>query len=186
MSDLDQATNRRCRRRVLLLATLAVCALPVTLLPAPAMPAGAAREGESAEAEALRLARRLPGDARRLDALREPAGTVEAQLGVALDELGRMSALTYDPHYLPAVFAVGRAFVAASGRDPLTRTPVNPEYLGLGTELAGSAGRLDRAADDAGSLAAGVRRLNRKLVRSQRHARLLERRIERLRAGEAG
>jgi hypothetical protein len=132
---------------------------------------------------ALRLARDLPVGASRLNGLREPASTVEGQLSAALDELGQMNALTYDPHYLPALLAVGRAFAAASGKDPLTKTTINPDYLGLQSELAGSATRLDVAAGDAGTLSRGVKRLTRALIRSQRSARLLERRIERIETG---
>jgi hypothetical protein len=134
---------------------------------------------------AQRLARGLPGDANGLAELREPAGTVEAQLRVALDELQQMNALVSDSHYLPALVAVGRAFVAASGQDPLTRTTINPDYVGLERELAEDAARLDRAAGDAGELSRGVRRLTRMLVRTRRRARALGRRIQDIRARDS-
>jgi hypothetical protein len=134
---------------------------------------------------ARRLAAELPGEASRLSGLRDPARTVEAQLGVALGELQQMSALAVDPHYLPALIAVGRAHSAATGRDPLTGTTINPEYLGLERELAASATQLEAAAGEGGRLAAAVRQLVRELARSKRRARSLKRAIERSDAREA-
>jgi hypothetical protein len=129
------------------------------------------------QAPARRLARDLPGEAKQLKALREPASTTEAQVGIVLDELRQMSVPAgLDPHYLPALVAAGRAFVAVSGQDPLTRTAINPDYAGLEAELAASEARLDRSAGDAGGVAAAVERLTRALAGAQRHARRLERR----------
>ncbi|MBK5220605.1 MAG: hypothetical protein JJE35_12605 [Thermoleophilia bacterium] len=177
-------------------SALAVSLLFSALLLASAAPAGAAEAGwlRSALAQmadlatlrlrppALSLARVLPDEAARLRKLREPASNVQAQVTVALGELRAMNALTPDPHYLPALFAVGRAFVAVSGQDPLTGTTIDPGYLGLDRELAGSATRLDRAAGEAGRLSLGVSRLIHQLSRSKKRARLLERQVQRLRA----
>jgi hypothetical protein len=131
---------------------------------------------------ASRLAGDLPADADRLDRLREPASTAETQVGIALGELQQMSALTYDPHYLPALVAAGRAFVAISGQDPLTRTAINPEYLGLEHELAADTSRLQTSGRDAAAALRGIRRLNRELIRSKRRAGQLERKLRRMRA----
>jgi hypothetical protein len=131
------------------------------------------------------LARDLPAEAAGLERLREPASTTEGQLAVALSELERMSALTYDPHYLPALLAVGRAFLAVSGQDPITRTTINPEYLGLERELAVGAEDLEDAGGTAAAVARSARRLGRSLVRLRRRAQRLEARIERLRQRDA-
>lgn len=190
-------------RRASSRAPLAVWALVFALLAGSAIAAGAA-PGGAAEAgrlqsaltrmtelvgrrvrpPALRLSRDLPGDAERLDRLREPASTTQAQVKIALDELRQMNALTFDPHYLPALVAAGRAYVAASGRDPVTATTINPDYLGLEPELAANAARLDGAAGDAGELSGGVKRLARELIGSKRRAHRLERAILRLRTGD--
>jgi hypothetical protein len=134
---------------------------------------------------ARRLAGALPADVRQIGELRQPAATVQAQLTIALDELRQMNALTYDPHYMPALLAVGRAQTAASGQDPLTRTTINPDYLGLERELTESATRLNLAASDSAKLSRGVRRLTRELRRARRRARDLERRLERASARAA-
>ncbi|MBW8060522.1 MAG: hypothetical protein FVQ78_09430 [Solirubrobacterales bacterium] len=201
-SDLRQTTGNRDGRPPRARPTLlALCALALALLlgaamPVPAIPSGAAEAGRLHSAlvrmtklanrqvrpPALRLARDLPGDAKRLNALREPASTAQTQMSVVLDELQQMNALILDPHYLPALVAAGRAFMAVSGQDPLTRTTINPDYLGLEPELAVNAERLRGAAGDAGKLSAGVKRLTRALIRSKRRARRLEREIRRLRA----
>jgi hypothetical protein len=175
--------SRNSRGRRPFLAFLVACALPLALAPlaAPSASPAGSEEATRSKPLALRLARQLPTEAHRIDRLREPATEVEAQLGVALDELGRMSALAYDQHYLPAVIAVGRAFVAASGRDPLTRTTVNPEYTGLVPELTDGAKRLGRAAGDARALAGEVKRLTRLLGRATRRADRLEHGLERAR-----
>lgn len=131
---------------------------------------------------ALRLARDLPGDGKRINRLREPASTARAQLKVALDELQRMSALKIDSHYLPALIAVGRAYTAVSGDDPVTGTKVNAEYLGLESELATSEARLTEASKDASGLYAAVNRLREELVRSKRRANRIERQIRGMRA----
>lgn len=158
----------------LILATvLVLAAVPATALPGP---------GETRSAQ--KVARQLPAEARRLAELQEPAGTVQAQLGVALGELREMGALTYDPHYLPALIAVGRAHLAASGQDPLTGTAVDPSYLGLERELVESAGRIETVAAEAGRVSRGVARLRRDLASSQRRERRLERELRRLRRGE--
>jgi hypothetical protein len=129
------------------------------------------------EPPALRLAGELPGERDRLSRLREPASTAQAQLKVALSQLQEMSALVYDPHYLPALIAAGRAYTAVSGQDPVTGTAVNPEYLGLERELATDGGQLNGSAEDAGTLSAGVKRLTQELGRAQRRARHVERQI---------
>jgi hypothetical protein len=164
--------------------------------PVPAMPSGAAETGRlrsdldrmtrlakrGLRPPALRLAGQLPGEAERLQRLREPASTAAAQIRVTLDELRQMSALKLDPHYLPALLAAGRAFVAVSGQDPLTGTAINPDYAGLESELAASEARLGRGAADAAKLSARVKRLARALASSRRRAGRLENRAHRLRA----
>lgn len=132
----------------------------------------------------LRLAQELPDQVTELGALGGPASTAQDQAGVALDELRQMSApTTLDPHYLPALVAAGRTFVAASGQDPLTRTTINPDYLGLEAELAASEDRLERAADTAAELSVRVKRLARALAHAKRRAQRLEGRLRRARAG---
>lgn len=164
------------RRSPLLLPALAACLLLAATAPVVAMPSGASetdrlRSGLTRVAKlanrevrppALRLARDLPDDAKSVQALREPASTAQAQIGTALAELRQMGAVTIlDPHYLPALVAAGRAYVAASGQDPLTATAINPEYLGLEAELASSEARLSSSASEAAKLAARVKRLTR-------------------------
>ncbi|MEZ4588359.1 MAG: hypothetical protein R2909_18420 [Gemmatimonadales bacterium] len=131
---------------------------------------------EEAPGLARQLARQLPREARALTELREPAATAEAQLGVALAEMRQMSGLA-DPHYLPALIAVGRAYLAASGRDPVAGTAVNPDYTGVETELAERAGRIASNAAKARRLSRSVARLRRDLRRSERRVRALERRL---------
>jgi hypothetical protein len=153
-----------------------LCALVAALLSGAAVPVLAA-SGGAGEA-ARRLARELPADASQLKALREPAATTRSQVAIALDELRQMGVpADLDPHYLPALVATGRAFVAASGRDPLTGTVINPEYTGLEAELATSEARLDRSAGDARTVTAGIRQLERRLRHARRHVRQLERRL---------
>jgi hypothetical protein len=162
----------------------------------PASPAAgqAARIGEAldrmtsitrrrVQPPASSLSLSLPSEAARLERLREPAATVEDQLGLALAELERMTAHAYDPHYLPAVIAVGRAFLAATGEDPLTRTQISPEYAGLVPEMAAGASKLGRSAAAARRVSAAAARLARALARSRRHARQLARRLQRARDG---
>lgn len=180
--DLDR--NARCRsRRIRSRSAPAFAAVLSLLLLVTAIPALGA--SGTAAATAQRLAGGLRGGAARLNQLREPASTAQAQVSVALGQLREMNAPTADPHYLPALVAAGRAFVALSGQDPLTGTMIVPSYLGLERELAGSATGLERAADEADELSLGVRRLSRELSRSKKRARLLERQVQRLRAGDA-
>lgn len=186
-------------------ARLALGALAFALLLGPAI-AASATPGGTAEAEqlhsalaqmtelanrqlrppALRLARDLPGDANRLDALRDPASTTQTQVKIALDELRQMTSLTLDPHYLPALVAAGRAYVAVSGQDPLTETTINPDYIGLERELAGNVARVGGAAADAGKLSSGVKRLTRELIRAKRRASRLAGEVRRMRARGPG
>lgn len=188
------------RPLLLALSVLATSLLLAVTAPVLAMPSGAAEAGRlqsslariaklinrGVRPSALRLARDLPTDAKRLGALREPASTTQTQIGIALDELRQMGVTTIlDPHYLPALVAAGRAFVAVSGQDPLTRTTINPEYLGLEGELAANEARLGSSAGDAGEVSAGVKRLTRALADAKRRAGRLERRIRRLRTAGA-
>jgi hypothetical protein len=175
----------------LLFVLLLGAAMPVAARPGSAAEAGRLRSDLARMAKlanrglrppALRLAQQLPAEGERLKRLREPASTTAVQTRVTLDELRQMSALRLDPHYLPALVAAGRAFLAASGQDPLTGTAVSPEYAGLEAELAGSEARLGRDAADAAKLSARVKRLGRALVRSRRRAGRLEHHIGRLRA----
>lgn len=135
--------------------------------------------------DASTVAKVLPGTAGRIDSLLGPAATTEEQLSVALGQLQQMSALTYDPHYLPALLAVGRAYLAASGSDPLTGTAIDPEYTGLGRELAASLSELRRSATRAASLSRGLRALSARLAREKRRASRLARALNRLRRGSA-
>jgi hypothetical protein len=202
MENLRHAPADSKRRRPSVQRLLfAVLALAPALLLALAMPAPAA-PGGATEAERLhralarmakftshrvrppagRVASAVPDGADRLEKLQEPASTAEAQVSIALGELQQMSALTYDPHYMPALVAAGRAFVAISGQDPLTRTAINPDYLGLEHELAGNASGLQTAGRDAAKALSGIKRLNRELIRAKRRAARLERRLRHLRA----
>jgi hypothetical protein len=131
---------------------------------------------------ALRLSRNLPGEEDRIGRLREPASTAQAQVKIALNELRQMNTSALDPHYLAAVVAAGRAYVAISGQDPLTGTSVNPEYLGLEPELTADAAHLHGDAAEAAKLSTSVKRLARELIRSRRRAQHLERRVLQLRA----
>jgi hypothetical protein len=203
-NQLRQATSNLKRRPPPARRLLPAAAIVFALLLAPAllvtaMPAGAAEAGRLDAAlgritklarrglrpPALRLARQLPAEAAGLDRLREPANLAQTQLGVALDELRQMDALTLDPHYLPALVAAGRAHLALSGQDPLTGTTVNPEYRGLEPELAENAAQLDSSATEATALSSRVKRLTRSLAGAKRRARKLEREIRRLRAADA-
>lgn len=195
---LAGSKRRRPTARRLLLAVLALA--PALLLflamPAPAAPGGATEAERLHQAlarmakfashrvrpPAARVASALPESADSLEKLQDPASTTETQVSIALGELQQMSALTYDPHYMPALVAAGRAFVAISGQDPLTRTAINPDYLGLEHELAGNASGLKTAGNDAAKALSGVRRLNRELIRAKRRAARLERRLRHLRA----
>lgn len=125
---------------------------------------------------ARRLAAKLTSGAERLQALREPASTAQEQVEIALDQLRQMSLpAMLDPHYAPALLAAGRAFVAASGEDPLTHTTIDPEYSGLASELAASEARLAGSAGLAVRLAARAGRLSRALARTRRRAGRLAR-----------
>jgi len=173
----------------LLFALLLGAAMPVAALPSGASEAGRLRSDlarmtklakREVQPPAQRLAQRLPGEVERLKRLREPASTATAQIRVALDELRQMSALKLDPHYLPALVAAGRAFIAASGQDPLTGTAVNPGYAGLEPELAAGEAGLGRNAADAAKLSTRVKHLTRALARAKRRAGRLEARVRHL------
>lgn len=194
-------TRPPARLSPLLLCSFAATLLLVAAVPVLATPGGAGEEAgrlhssldrierlanRELRPSALRLARDLPADAKQLGALREPASTTQAQVGIVLDELRQMDAIAIlDPHYLPALVAAGRAFVSVSGQDPLTQTTINPDYLGLEAELAVSEARLGRLAGDAGEVSASVKRLTRALAGAKRRAGRLERRIQRMRAAGA-
>lgn len=206
MKNLRQAlaNRRRCRpitpRRLLAVSVLALTLLLVPAMPVPAAPGGTNEAGRLHSAlarmakltshrvrpPASRVASALPDSADGLSRLQEPARTAETQVSIALGELQQMSALTYDPHYMPALVAAGRAFVAITGQDPLTRTAINPEYQGLEHELAGNVSRLQAAGRDAGTALSGIKRLNRELIRAKRRAARLERQLRRTRARAAG
>lgn len=200
-TDTDQtALSRRpppSRRLLLAIAALVLALLLATTIPVSASPSGKAEAqrlhstlarmaklaNRSLRPPSQQLAQDLPADADRLDRLREPASTAQAQLSVALGEMQQMSTLVIDPHYAPALVAVGRAFAAVSGQDPLTRTTINPEYVGLEQELAGNVTRLRQSGDDAEKLARDVKRLSEQLVLAQRRARGLEVKVRSMRAG---
>lgn len=136
--------------------------------------------------EARALAKALPRLAGRVDSLREPAATTEEQLSIALGQLQQMTVLAYDPHYLPALMAVGRAYFAASGADPLTGTTVDPEYAGLGRELTGSAAALHRQASRSAQLSRTVRSLTARLSLERRRSAQLAQALDRLRRAGSG
>jgi hypothetical protein len=125
-----------------------------------------------------RLLRGSSASRRHLESLSDPAGVTEQELAVALAELRQMRALVPDPHYLPALVAVGRAYVAATGDDPLTGTPLRPEYTGLEQELATTSEQLGHMAEDAHELRRDVRRLRGRLADARRLARRLDRRVD--------
>jgi len=193
-TEPDRATRKPGRGSSAPFAPLALCAsvlllslgsaLPVAATPGAATAAGRlhlalarttkmARRGVAPPA--ARLAGELPEAADDVGRLREPASTAQAQLRTTLDELRRMSALTIDPHYLPALVAAGRAYIAVSGQDPLTGTTIQPGYAGLEPELVADAARLERASVVATKLSSRVKRLTRALARAQRRAARLER-----------
>lgn len=142
--------------------------------------AAAVARSPAGDAGAERLRRDLGGIAADVERLREPASTTQAQIGIALGELRQMGPATIlDPHYFPALVAAGRAFVAVSGEDPITRTAIDPGYLGLEPELAQAGGRLEGAATEAKALSSRVRKLKRSLAAAKRRVRVLERELVR-------
>lgn len=180
------------RRSALTVAALAILLLLVSVAASPGVEAKggglysaltrmARLSTHQLRPRTTRLAADLPETAGRLKDLREPASTAETQVGIALGELQQMSALIYDPHYAPALVAAGRAFVAITGRDPLTRTAINPEYQGLGHELAADASSVETSGRNAAKALSAVKRLSRELARSKRRAGRLERELRRLR-----
>ena len=199
-SHLERLRPPPARRTLLAVSALFVGVLLGAAIPVAAMPGaeGAADRLHSTLARiakqanrdlkppAGRLARTLPAAADRSQRLREPATTGQAQIRVTLDELRQLgAAATLDPHYLPALVAAGRAYVAVSGQDPLTGTTINPDYRGLEPELADQAAQLGSSATEAVALSSRVKRLTRSLAGTKRRARLLERRIQRMHALQA-
>jgi putative drug exporter of the RND superfamily len=158
--------------------------------------ADGAREVRAGVAETRRAARRqlqpgaeelaegLEEGAGELERLREPAQEAEEQLDRAFDALAeRMSIGRADPAYPEALEAVGRAYGAVTGREPLTGAAVVPGYDGLDRELARAVARLREAADGAERLARGIRRAARGLERVEGGAVRLERGVRELAAG---
>lgn len=178
---------------LLVTAALAAAALAQAAPPTPASTAGEASGLSTALAGSARLARTqlapqarglakaMPRAADRVGSLREPAATTEEQLRVALGQLQQMTTGATDPHYVPALMAVGRAYFAASGADPLTGIAVDPEYAGLGSELAGSEAALRRSAGRGAQLSRAVRTLTAKLTVERRRSAQLATALERLR-----
>ena len=167
--SFDQATAAQsppaARPLLARLAVLLALLLGPTL-PVPAMPAAPPRPGgsHSALARMTKLANRGYGRRRcgwhgtfppppiGSTACANRRAPPRAQIGIALDELRQMgAAAALDPHYLPALVAAGRAYVAVSGQDPLTGTTINPDYLGLEPELAANAAQLGARPTDAGT-----------------------------------
>lgn len=194
--DLDQTTTAR--RPLLAVSALLFGMLVGSAVPVAATPGAevgrlhssltriAKLANREVKPAALRLAQDLPAAADRIERLREPALTGQTQIRIALDELRQIgAAAALDPHYLPALVAAGRAYVAVSGQDPLTGTTINPDYRGLEPELADEAAQLGSSATEAATLSSQVKRLTRSLAGAKRRARLLERRIQRMRAPEA-
>lgn len=136
--------------------------------------------------EAGGLAHALPRVLGRLGSLREPTATTEEQLRAALGQMQQMSSLAYDPHYLPALVAVGRAYLAATGSDPLTGTAVDPEYAGLGREIFRASSDLKRGAARAARLSHEVKSLSRELTGQRRRAARLAAALHRLTSDRAG
>lgn len=183
-------------------ALLAAAALFFALLIGPALsafahPSGAGEAGavqadlsriaklvnRELKPPAQRLAQSLPAAAEDIERLREPASTGQAQIRITLDELRQVGAVaTLDPHYVSALVAAGRAYVAISGQDPLTATTINPDYRGLEPELASDATQLGESAGEAVKLSSRVKRLTHQLAVARRHARQLERQLQRSRA----
>ncbi len=124
------------------------------------------------------LARDLSTAAEQSGELQEKATTVEEQLGVALQEMIAMRSTAADPHYLPALIAVGRAYAAASGRDPVGGFQLAPGYSGLASALTDTAAGQRAAAGQARKLARAARRVKRMLTRSSAKAGALERRTD--------
>jgi len=196
----DRGNHVDPRRALGILASFLILALAIATLARAASPtpAGTATEAAGLSAalagstrlartrlapEARALAKALPRAADRIDSLRQPAATTEEQLGIALGQLQQMTVLAYDPHYLPALIAVGRAYFAASGTDPLTGTAVDPEYAGLERELVGSATALRRDASRGAQLSRTVRSLTAKLSFARRRSARLAAALDRLRRG---
>lgn len=196
--SLDRSHQAGAWRGPLFLAVALCLALVVTALASAASPTAMSTASDAARLstaiadsaqlarvrlgpEGSGLARGLPGITKRLDSLRQPAAITEEQLSVALGQLQQMSALTYDPHYLPALIAVGRAYVAASGVEPLIGTAVDPEYAGLGRELDAAHAGLSRSAAHAALLSKDVKALAAKLATEKRRAARLAGALDRLR-----
>jgi hypothetical protein len=172
----------RSARTTLVLCVFVPLLLAAAVVPAPARPGATAREAGGLQSAAFRLQRGLRAEAAREAALREPAATAGAQVGIVIEHLRGMSPVAaLDPHYLPALIAAGRAYMAVSGRDPLTQTALNPDYDGLEAELAAGEAGLTRHEVEAGALSARARELKRALIRSERRTRRLERLLRRSR-----
>lgn len=202
-NDFHQAArnvNRRLpgSRRMLAASALLLAILLVPAMAVRAMPTGAAdawrlhsalvriaaQASRSIDPQARQLAQSLPGSAEQLNQLRDPANTTQTQLNTAFDELEQMSVTaTLDTHYLPALVAVGRAYLAASGQDPLTGITINPNYLGLSGELSRNVIQLQQFADRADRLSVNVDRLSGALARWKHRARRLAIEVQRMRAG---
>lgn len=200
--DPDRSDRGGARRVRVLLAlavgiALACATVAQAAAPSPAASANAAARLSAAIAGSARLtraslapaaktvAKALPSAAARLDSLQGPAATTEEQLRVALGQLQQVSPLAYDPHYLPALLAVGRAYLAAAGADPITGITVDPEYTGLRRELAAGRAQLRRSASRAATVAEGLRALSLRLAREKRHAARLAATLDRLRGVRA-
>lgn len=179
----------RCRRATAILtALLAAGALLAAAIPVAAMSSQDTQLGrlssdldelaklanQEVKPSTVRLARKLPGSVDRLQRLREPASTAQAQIAIALSEMQQMKALVADPHYLPALVAAGRAYSAISGKDPLTGTTINPDYGGLEPELAASQSSLEALSATAKKASSQVKRLSRLLLHAKRRANRLE------------
>lgn len=106
---------------------------------------------------------RLRDAGRDLGHLREPVGIVGRELEAARAALDRMSVGKADPRYLAAYTATLKALAAASGRDPITGTKVDPAYDGLDASLATASDGLDRAAGRAARAVDDTRKLARGL-----------------------
>lgn len=196
--NADRSRRRGRRRRGATFATLAALALaaaavaraaaptPATLAPeadglATAVATAARLTRTQLAPEARVLAKGLPRITNRIGSLRQPAATTEEQLQIALGQLQQMSPPSYDSHYLAALLAVGRAYAAASGVDPLTGTALGPEYAGLGRELARGEATARRAGERAARLSRQARTLTASLSRERRRAAQLASALTRFR-----
>ncbi len=79
----------------------------------------------------------------KLPELIAPAKVADEQLKAAMQQLEEMNVGKTDPHYEPALEALGKASAAVGGTDPVSGEPYARGYAGLPTELAELQKRLE-------------------------------------------